>query len=262
MNTREPREGLIDLYLDGLLDEVDHRAFEERLPSERTLCAQVELQGWIDAALRQVFSPPDPNRVMPLRVGEATHRIRKSPTPARTLTGLRRYAVAAVLALGVVGVWRIGRFFNPPVARDVYAPQAWRSLETVYRDKLADGYKPDWVCKDDQEFQRAFQRRLGQRVLLAAAPAGITAGGLGYCNSITELTMYLLGRVEGREVIVFVDRAKFDSHPSLSPGSNLRLFRRELGDLVLYELSPLDHPALLDLLYIANGQQESGRWEP
>ena len=44
--------------------------------------------------------------------------------------------------------------------------------------------------------------------------------------------------------------ASADSQPKLPKDSGLHLFRRELGGLVLYELSPLAEPQLLTLFII------------
>jgi hypothetical protein len=62
----------------------------------------------------------------------------------------------------------------------------------------------------------------------------------------------MLARVNGLPVMVFVDRANADTHPTLPSGENkLHLFRKELGPLVLYELTPLDRPNVSDYLYLA-----------
>ena len=73
--------------------------------------------------------------------------------------------------------------------------------------------------------------------------------GLAYPNTITPRTIALLARVHSEEVVVFVDRVRADPGQSLPQGSGLNLHRRRVGKLVLYELSRLDRPFLLDLFY-------------
>ena len=51
---------------------------------------------------------------------------------------------------------------------------------------------------------------------------------------------------QGLRVLVFVYPASVDPRPSLPTGSRLHLFRRQLGHLVLYELSPLGRAVGLD----------------
>ena len=152
--------------------------------------------------------------------------------------------------MGVFGLYRIWSFVQPRPVIDQYAPQPWRSLEKVYHDTVAGGFKPNWVCKNDREFKAAFQRRLGQALLLPPPPPGVAWAGLDYSNSITPQTMFLLTWVRGKEVIVFADRNEFDKGQSLPPESGLHLFRRQVGKLVLYECTPYDQPSVLEEFYI------------
>ena len=78
----------------------------------------------------------------------------------------RRFAVAAVLALGVLGVWRIWDFFQPKPPGE-YPHRVRKPMHAAYWDKVASGFAPDWVCKTDEEFASTFERRLGQPLLLA-----------------------------------------------------------------------------------------------
>jgi hypothetical protein len=55
--------------------------------------------------------------------------------------------------------------------------------------------------------------------------------------------------INGQKVIVFIDRASADTTPQKLGNPALNLFRREVGTLVLYELTPLDRSYVLDLFY-------------
>jgi len=86
----------------------------------------------------------------------------------------------------------------------------------------------------------------------ADMPVGTKMEGLTYRGGLSRYTTTMLARVNGLPVMVFVDRANADTHPTLPSGeSKLHLFRKELGPLVLYELTPLDQPKLSDYLYLA-----------
>ena len=67
-------------------------------------------------------------------------------------------------------------------------------------------------------------------------------------NGVSEKTLGFLARVQDKPVIVFADRAERDSAQQLSD-PQLHLFKRQVGPIVLYEVSPLDKPKLLDLFY-------------
>jgi hypothetical protein len=246
---------LIDAYLDDLLEETERAAFERGLESDARLRAEVEGQRRIDGALGRLFAPPVGNalasRITTL-VRESILAPNRRPVvrmPAR-VSRWRRLAIAAALTMGVVGLYRLWDFVQPSRPRDIYAPQAWRSFEKVYRDTVAGGFKPGWVCKNDREFATAFRRRLGQALLLLPPPPGVAWAGLDYCNSITPRTMFLLAWVQGEKVLVLVDQAGSDRGQALPPESRLHLFRRQVGNLVLYECTPLDQPYVLDNFYI------------
>jgi hypothetical protein len=52
---------------------------------------------------------------------------------------------------------------------------------------------------------------------------------------------------------VFVDRANADPHPpEPAAKTGLHLFHKQLGSLVLYEISPLDRPTVMDYLELTD----------
>ena len=155
-------------------------------------------------------------------------------------------ATAATIAWGVLA-WN---FFASDTAAPRYSPNL--PLDSIYEKTVADGFRPKWVCEDEHEFAATFFTRQGQGLLLADMPAGSKMEGLTYCGGLSRYTTTMLARVDGFPVMVFVDRAFADTHPSLASGENsLHLFRKELGPLVLYELTPLDQPRVSDYLYLA-----------
>ena len=94
-----------------------------------------------------------------------------------------------------------------------------------------------------------FRKRFRQALLLGDVPADVTPIGLAYGHSLSERTVYLLARVRGDPVIAFVDDTPNDKATDLPSSGPLHLFRRDVGRLTIYELSPLDRPFLLDLFY-------------
>jgi hypothetical protein len=207
-----------------------------------------ELEASIDAALRRLFEPP-PRGALDAIVDRAVQRFRpaEEAAPAGVLRRHRhrRLAAAAAIAAAVLGGWQIWRAVGPPSRPPAaYRHQPWRSLETVYHDTVAAGFDPGWVCADDREFALTFRSLHHQGLLLADTPPGVETVGLAYCNSITPRTVCILARVGGEPVIVFVDRVERDAGQP-PPPAGLNLFRRQIGRLVLYELSPIAEPSVL-----------------
>src|SRR5262249_236432 len=156
-------------------------------------------------------------------------------------------ATAAALIWGLVA-WR---YFAAGNKTPDYDPN--RPLDTIYAAQVADDFKPKWVCEDPHEFASTFKERQGQGLLLPPMPHATKMAGLTYCAGVSRYTTTMLARVNGKPVMVFVDRADADTHPAQPPASTkLHLFRKELGPLVLYELTPLDHPAVMDYLDLAD----------
>jgi hypothetical protein len=50
-------------------------------------------------------------------------------------------------------------------------------------------------------------------------------------------------------VAVFIDETANLKEPDVPPASGLKVFRKQIGKLTLFELTPLDKPHLLDLFY-------------
>ena len=205
-----------------------------------------EVEQLIDASLRRLFVPPA-QPVLDRIVDRAVERIRPAVRPG--FRSIRRLAAAAAIAAALVGGWQIWRAVGPGAgAPAAYRHQPWRSLDTVYRDTVAGGFEPAWVCADDREFTLTFRSVHHQGLLLAETPPHIAAVGLSYCNSITPRTICVMARVHGEPVIVFVDGVERDTGQT-HPSGGLNVFRRQIGRLVLYELSPLAEPSVLPLFY-------------
>ncbi len=233
----------LDAYLDGMLDEDERRALEANINHEAQLRAAKCQQEAINESLRRAFTPPHPEDCLAGIKGELSAAEISLQRIGRGVIG-RRAAIAALLAIVAFGAWHTWVEWRGNAPRDLYAPQPWRGFATVYEDRLAGGFMPDWVCRDDRQFRRTFAKQLGQPLLLAPLPPDIQMGGLAYSNTVSPLTINVLMHVSGKPVIVFVDRKEKDSSIA-APPEGLHLFRGEIGDLVLYEMSPLDEPRVL-----------------
>ncbi|MGH1340836.1 MAG: hypothetical protein ACRBN8_04760 [Nannocystales bacterium] len=52
----------------------------------------------------------------------------------------------------------------------------------------------------------------------------------------------------GAQAIICIERSWTDPHPQLPPGSPYNIHRAEVGEFILYEITPLDQPQALDLV--------------
>jgi len=236
----------IDAYLDNALAAEDRDQFSREVANSERLQGEIALQACVDQSLARLFAAPSPPRDLLLRM-------RRSEAVASVVIPWRhRWVKVAALVTAATIVWCMlaWHFFANNTASPRYTPNL--PLETIYQNCVADGFHPKWVCEDKHEFAATFFARQRQGLLLADLPVGTKMEGLTYRGGLSRYTTTMLARVNGLPVMVFVDRAAADTHPTLPAGeSKLHLFRKELGPLVLYELTPLNEPTVSDYLYLA-----------
>ncbi len=247
-------------YVDGLLSGAERADFERALETDGDLRRELEVQERLDQSLRRVMpytpreirfdldaaaeaapAPPD-LRLVPADSPVEKTRERASPmsVPWRRL---RWYAAAAaVLLVAAVSVNILTRERVPVVPP-----------EQVYARLVEGGFKPEFVCTTDEEFAKAVRERLGQ-ALVARAADNLALIGWAYNRQyegrlISFQTLVLMVRVDEVPVLVLMDRAREDRSVSVPKESGLRVFRRRIGDLVCYEVTPREKPGVLDLLY-------------
>lgn len=245
-------------WLDGRLDDADAAQFKAEAADDVTLQQQLELHAAIVRSLRQAFdhevttSLPGAAALSLNSVGtrtDASHRSsmdKGAPTQRRTLPRQLALAAAAVLMLGVTA-WMVWPMIAPAPGVQATAP---RTLDAVFASHAARDFKPAWVCADDEEFAQTFRRDYGQALLMKPSPEGTGMIGLIYDHAISAYTALMLCYLnDNQHAIVFIDRRGNDRTLEVDPASGLHLYRREVGDLVLYELTPLSQPTFLELMY-------------
>jgi len=265
VDVSETMKPTIDAYLDGLLEDTQAAVLTQEV-GESVVLATRRFQNQIDSALERLFVPPSTDRLMDQLPDRQTQRRVAKPT-VFSIFSMKRLSLAAAIGICILGVWRFSGILRPAASNDSYQQQPWRSMDAIYRDAVATGFKPAWMCKDDDEFASYFRRSTGSRLLLAEAPTNIHTYGLSVCNCITPHTLYLLARVENSEVLVFADRAANDAGGWKPATPGFHLFERRIGSAVLYELTQLDSPHILDLFRLDDGRVtnppvgEPSRWQ-
>jgi hypothetical protein len=253
MNSSQPQPDSpkLDAYLDGQLPPEERDAAAREIAASRELERAVELQSQIDASLRHSFAPPAMPSELVAKLREAAGpRDAAKLTPASRAKSRNWKLIAAITAAAAIVWGYLGwQFLAPDPSRPDYNPR--KPLDAIYATTIAEGFKPLWKCENDAEFIDTFQKRHGQGLLLASAemPAGTKMEGLTYVGGMSRYTTTMLARVDDKPVMVFVDRADSDYTPADPCNScGLHLFRKQVGSLMLYELTPLDQPKLMEYL--------------
>ena len=250
----DERDRMIDEYCDGLMSDSDRASMESRMAADAGLQQAVRLQRDIDASMRRAFVPPDPDAILARAVAAVPERPELVAHPWRRRMAIG-FGIAAMIAGAVVSGATVMELIRGERTPGYAATGPWRSLATVYEDTVQAGFEPQWVCKDEREFARTFWKKLGKGILLAKLRPGVQAVGISYCHSLSRTTVMILAKVDGKEVLVFVDWRSRDRTPQPAI-DGLYLHRAELANLVVYELSPLAEPQLLDKVKVIEMPEE------
>lgn len=236
------RDELIARYLDGMLEGDELAAFERAIPSDPELKSAVESDRRMMDRLRTVLGPPPAGQATDARppVQQSSRSFR--PPSVRLLGGI----AAAVLIVVCIGI----AYTSKRAANQAFATPTVEPAE-VYRTAHDRGFEPAWVCEDDAQML-AYTRERFRRGMLFTPTKGVELVGWGYVPGVlSDQTAALFAEHGEHHIVLLVDRSKHDrplEDPSVeNPG--LHLFRRIVGRFVLYEISPLERPVLLDAAY-------------
>lgn len=220
-----------EAFLDGRLTGAEAASVEAAIRSDPVLAAEADAQRRINESLRRHFAPVAVECPAPAPIPISFAR----PVARR----LSWFALAAAVVLSVSGAawYAFGRVDTGP--------------EALYHRLAAANFKPDWKCSTDQEFVDFQRYRLGEAFLVHADAAVALIGWSYSRDTLSPQAEALMATVDGEHSVVLVDRLMHDKPLKARPGSGLNLFRREMGTLVLYEITPLAKPRLLDLAYPA-----------
>ena len=241
MDPKDESRQPIDDYLDNQMDEPRRDEFEQQINSDDELAGQVDQQRRIDQSLQRLYAPPAG------QVLDGLDAAGKKSPKRRSLRARYVAAMLAVAAVIVVGVYLWQIFDTSP--GDGLRVVRLTPMAELYAAQIDAGFKPQFVCDTDQQFASTYWYRLDQGLLMHEAPPGVTALGLTYGRHLSFRTIMLLATAEDQQIIVFADQLSQVPQAAPQPPPGMHVHRRDVGELVLYELSPFDQPKLLDLFY-------------
>jgi hypothetical protein len=226
----------IDAYLDDALSPAERAAFEQEASSNPALRDELALQRRIDGRLRGMFVPPDAPQIP----GEV------SPAIAGRLRLPVWLRVAAILAIAAVGAWlAVSRPWQGPRKPALSAHSADEAMKFLVSDEQ---FKPVWVCGDDKQFAE-FTRDKLKVPFLVRPEAGVQIVGWTYEPGLfARKGQVLLARADGKQVIVAMAPEAEDRTMHTDPGSPLHITRNLYKGVVMYEISPLDHPVIVNAI--------------
>lgn len=253
MNDSPLHSEALDRFLDGAMSPAEAAAFEAQLASSPELMAEFRaeqaLQQQLNDSLRASFSP----RVMPPLLTNTEQQesfpIKKARSWSRESKML--LALAAAIAL-IVGVQSYSWLTTPGIP-----PRP--TLVATYENVVNSGFRPSEVCTTPESFSKWTAARYSTPLASVEKRPGVEFVGWSYSTAISNYTGVLLARVDGKPVVVVLDTiANRDGAGSpcwRNPEDNkiVNVFPMEVGNLILYEITPFDAPRIVDnLAVVAN----------
>lgn len=171
-------------------------------------------------------------------------RLRGTFSPPANATAMARRAVEIPLAEHQAGEGRDesrGPFRDAPDLRQHAAPAGRIHAEAVLA--LADGLL---ACRSESQLTQTFNERYGQALHVRIDPTRPLVGPFA-CASWPSATLIVATMPD--PVALLVDALDSDPRLTADIETGIRAHRREIGRLVVYELSRSDEPVCLDLLF-------------
>lgn len=175
----------------------------------------------LDAELRTAFAPPPAAAFTTLAAGVAQPARRRWP-----------WLLAAAALLVAAALWALRA---PRVAPAEHGREIGAMWVAAYEHALRDGFADGSCCEPDLDLRQACEQRFAAQLDLA--PSSVRLLGC-YCGLPTGGSMAILARTNDTPVCVYVLPRAHDPRPVLPATSHFELARREVGELVLYAISP------------------------
>lgn len=247
-------DALIDAYIDGAMSDAERAAFETRATTDRTLARELALQRAADDSLRRQFSPPAAPTRLPGRTDAVAGRVDQAgaDTAGRGASGggagdgagrARRRMISPPLAAAalILLALAVGYF---AMNGSPFGGPSRASAADVYKQVVDGGFKPQWVCDGPEQFSQYTKERFGAPWHVDQEK-GVTLVGWRYsADLLSPDENLLLATKDGQKIVVVADVAA--NARRLRDADGLKVHERETRGLVMYEISPLDLPVIIN----------------
>ncbi|MCG8507705.1 MAG: hypothetical protein MI741_00620, partial [Rhodospirillales bacterium] len=152
--------------------------------------------------------------------------------------------VALVALLTGVGYWQY--HVNTRAAQP-----RWQTMQAYFDQTVASGFNPQAPDETDALFANACNERLGQAVMARTLPEESRLLGIDHTHILSTETVVLYAKVNEQPVLVFAERV--DATRSAQPmQGNLNRHQKQVGGIMLYEVSRLENPQLLNHFFTSD----------
>jgi hypothetical protein len=219
-------QALVDRLADGTLDAGSRARLDAVLRRSPAIARDVATLQATNGRLKTFFADTGASPA-----GQAAGPARGGPISRRATLML---AAAACLVIGgVVLAIALGGSESPWATK---ARELYRSIE-------AAGFKPDEVCTTPEQFAKWTKSNIGETLTPKLGVPGLELVGWNKAYTFSPYTGVLIARVDGRGVIVLLDRAADTEGESVRDlGNGLKAFFTKLGSVGAVEVTPLDAP--------------------
>lgn len=249
MSDHTERSELIERYLDGSLSVEEATAFERALAGDAAMRDELRCAREVEASLRRTFTPP--------KQGLTPYLVEQRPIVGWFTRHGQWLGVAALIVLTLTLALYFSPMFRSAAPPPFPQPGPSTATESLYRSLSRGGWNPSWTCGNDNEFAQSVVDQLGAPLLVRDddAPDMVLVGWLylpyGMDPIITDKTMTLMVTHDEAHIMVMIDRAEnTENRPTVMPDSDLRIFEQRVGDLIAYEITPLEEPVVLPRMFI------------
>jgi hypothetical protein len=253
--------GSLDAYLDGQLSGGELSAFEARLARDPALARARDAQRRIDGGLRGLFVVP-PFIPLPLNGqppgGPNGHPTNGHPANGHPVSPATPAGTGAAAGHGWAGVKSAiltakGLLAGLTLVAALLGAGGWLAYLHFTADRqltFAEVYQrmvhaaPGGTV-DRSQVESVASDTVGYAIRMKEQPANLKLVSMSQAHVLSPRTFVLQARVDGQDMLLLADRACEDA-PLAGRGCGMHQFRREVGGVVFYELSPFDEPMLLN----------------
>lgn len=214
----------------------------------------------IDEALSRRFEPPAATGFIPPAVFDAGSGAASSSGhlagASRTVRSAwaRVAAVAACLAMLAFSGWSLWSYFRPMPPGEACQTPITR-LDAYLTIRQA-GFVPEQALNDPAAALQAVGDHVGVPLAIGDLPPGVEVRGMTMCPGVSPWCAALLTRVDGADVVVFIDRravlvgGQQAKHELEKDAAREGVFEHGavLDSVSLNEVSPYPRPRLIGLI--------------